>query len=815
MARKKLRIENCQLVYDSASGGGRRSLLKFDNELPPGWYRIKLETLSVPRWCTVKLLPDFGDGFRDESSMKFILQREVCESVLARFPSPVRQIVLTAPSPSTLFFEVRCVSLESLTSVEVIRALVARFWAIDAITTEPAHSGAATSALRRSTSAKSLSPKSPIFETIKRASHKIGFGLYLVLRSLWKLAVPGLTHFSERTTRQTSPEEPPTYRDWISKWDTLTSSDVEKMASKIIRMERKPLISIVMTTHNTVARLLEESINSVINQIYPHWELCIADNASFESHVTKKVESYADHEPRIKLALRRRNDDVSEASNSALQLVQGEYVAFMGSNDLLRPHALFRVVEALNEEPDIDFLYSDEDKVGTGENLSSDQQDAACASRHDPFFKPDWNPDLFLSHNYLNHLAVIRTALVRKMGGLRKEYDGSQDYDLFLRVLETTKGERIKHLPYVLYHGRATSGSAASGSEKPRSWLAGKRALEAHFARIGQKVTITGSPAGAIYRRIYPLPPDPPLVSIIIPTKDGISLLRPCVESIFAKTTYPNYEVLIVDNNSRERATIEYFEELARRVSTVRVLPFKGAFNYSAVNNFAVSEARGSITALLNNDIVVITPGWLEEMVSHAIRPEIGAVGAKLLYPDGSLQHGGVITGLGGCAGHAQKHLAPREPGYFSRAVVVHNVSAVTGACLVVERKIYEQVGGLDEIHLAVSFNDIDFCLKIQQAGYRNVWTPFAEMFHYESASRGPEDTRRKIARHHREVATMQQRWGATLWQDPSYSPALTLESEDFSIASIPRVFPLAVIQGSADIEAPPTESSSTNHRTP
>ena len=360
--------------------------------------------------------------------------------------------------------------------------------------------------------------------------------------------------------------------------------------------------------------------------------------------------------------------------------------------------------------------------------------------------------------------------------------------------METIKPDRVKHLPYVLYHWRATSGSdALAGSEKPRSWLAGKRALEAHFARLGQKVTITGSPATPTYRRVYPLPPDPPLVSIIIPTKDGISLLRPCVESIFTKTTYPNYEVLIVDNNSRERATIEYFDELARRNLTVRVLPFKGAFNYSAINNFAVFEARGSIIALLNNDIVVITPGWLEEMVSHAIRPDIGAVGAKLLYPDGSLQHGGVITGLGGCAGHAQKHLAPGAPGYFYRAMLVHNVSAVTGACLVVERKIYEQVGGLDETHLAVAFNDIDFCLKIRQAGYRNVWTPFAEMFHYESASRGPEDTPEKMARHHREVATMQLRWGATLWNDPSYSPVLTLEREDFSIASIPRVFPLAV----------------------
>ena len=419
------------------------------------------------------------------------------------------------------------------------------------------------------------------------------------------------------------------------------------------------------------------------------------------------------------------------------------------------------------------------------------------ASRYDPFFKPDWNPDLFLSYNYLNHLTVIKTDLVREVGGFRKEYDGSQDYDLFLRILETIKPERIKHLPYILYHWRATSGSAA-GSMTRQSWLAGKRALEAHFARLGQNVKVTTSPVGPVYRRVYELPTERPLVSIIVPTKDKTSLLKPCLESIFAKTTYPNYEVVIVDNNSVEKKTIRYFDELTELNSAVRILPFKNPFNYSAINNFAVSKARGSIIALLNNDVIVITPEWLDEMVSHAVRVDIGAVGAKLLYPDGSLQHGGVITGLGGCAGHAQKRLARDAPGYFYRAMAVHNVSAVTGACLVVERKIYEQVGGLDETHLAVAFNDVDLCLKIRRAGYRNLWTPFAEMFHYESASRGTEDTPAKMARHLQEVATMQRRWGLTLLKDPAYSPCLTLTHEDFSIGSKPRVLPLAVTEAGA-----------------
>jgi glycosyltransferase involved in cell wall biosynthesis len=791
---KSLRIDNCQLVQDAASGMGPHSLLKFeDRRLPAGWYRFKLEALSVPRLRSVKLLPDFGEGFKDERSVEFVLQSEFCESVLVRFPSPVRQIAFAAPGLATLFFEVRSVSLESVTFVEVVRALVARFLAMDSITSEPPRARAMTSPLRSSASTESHSPISEIPEKLKRLTYKVGFGLFLMLRSAGKLLVPGLTSFSERTARPIGPEQPSAYPDWITKWDTLSSSDIEKMRRKLQRFERGPLISVVMTTFNTPSDLLEESLDSVIGQIYPRWELCIADDASSEGHVRSTLEDYAKREPRIKLALRQENGDISEASNSALELVEGEYVAFMDHDDVIRPHALFRVAEALNEDPDIEFLYSDEDKIVGAGTVKTDES-GSVSGRYDPFFKPDWNPDLFLSHNYINHLVVIKTALVRLVGGFRKEYDGSQDYDLLLRVLETVEPERIKHLPYVLYHWRARAGSTAlGGSEKPVSWLAGKRALEAHFARLGQSVIVTSSPAGSIYRRIYPLPPDPPLVSIIIPTRDKLSVLKPCVESVSAKTTYPNYEILIVDNNSHERSTIEYLDQLARQNSKVRVLRFKEPFNYSAINNFAVSKARGSIIALLNNDIVIITPDWLQEMVSHAIRPEIGAVGAKLLYPDGTLQHGGVITGLGGCAGHAQKHLRKNAPGYFHRAVLVHNVSAVTGACLVVERKIFEQLGGLDEKYLTIAFNDIDLCLKIRQAGYRNLWTPFAEMYHYESMSRGPEDTLEKVARHHQEVATMQQRWGTMLWNDPAYSPILTLEREDFAIASVPRVFPLAV----------------------
>ncbi len=434
------------------------------------------------------------------------------------------------------------------------------------------------------------------------------------------------------------------------------------------------------------------------------------------------------------------------------------------------------VVEELNRHPDADLIYSDEDKIDES------------GRRYGPYFKPDWNPDLFYSQNMICHLSVYRASILKKMGGFRLGYEGSQDYDLAVRFVEQTFPDRIRHIPHVLYHWRAIPGSSAlTPNEKDYTQEAARRAIRSHFERKNIPVKVTEAPGTTFHRIVYPLPEDPPLVSLIIPTKDKVGLLRGCVDGILNKTDYHNIEVIIVDNRSEEAETLSYLEEV-QADPRVRIVNYDGSFNFSAINNMAVRQSRGEIIGLINNDIVVISPGWLAEMISHALRPEIGAVGAKLYYADHTIQHAGVIVGLGGVAGHGHKRFSGNDPGYFFRAKLVQNLSAVTAACLVLRREVFEEVGGFDEKNLSVAFNDVDFCLRIRERGYRNLWTPYAELYHLESASRGPEETLEKQARFRNEVLYMKSRWGQALLHDPYYNPNLTLDREDFSLAFPPGV---------------------------
>lgn len=561
-----------------------------------------------------------------------------------------------------------------------------------------------------------------------------------------------------------------TYEGWIALNDTPTEQDVADLSQRLAQLEKKPLISVLMPVYNTPERLLREAIESVRAQIYQNWELCIADDCSTEPHVRRVLNEYAKRDPRIKVVLRDKNGHISRASNSALEIVTGEWVAMLDHDDILRPHALAEIVLEVDRHPDAELVYSDEDKIDLE------------GRRYDPCFKPDFSRELFRSQNYLNHLTAHRAENIRAVGGWRPGFEGSQDYDLNLRVIERIAPERIRHIPKVLYHWRAVEGSTAlDGSQKNYAYMAGLRALDEYVERMGIPARAEEAPGIPCYRLRFFVPEPQPLVSLIVPTRDKVELLRRCVESIREKTTYRNYEILVVDNGSVEEETLAYFSEL-KEAKNVRVLRYDKPFNYSAINNFAVGKAKGSIIGLVNNDIEVISPDWLTEMVSWAVQPDVGCVGAKLYYGNDTIQHGGVIVGLGGVANHSHKHFPRHHPGYFCRLKVLQNLSAVTAACLLIRKSLFKEVGGLNEVDLTVAFNDVDLCLKVQEAGYSNVWTPYAELYHLESVSRGVEDAPEKMARFNSEIAYMQRRWKKIIERDPFYSPNLTKAREDFSL---------------------------------
>lgn len=567
-----------------------------------------------------------------------------------------------------------------------------------------------------------------------------------------------------------------TYPDWVSHFGGLSDAERSRIRKELARLRNAPLISVLMPVYNAPPAYLNKAINSVINQLYPHWELCIADDCSSDQALRDLLTQHAKSDRRIKVVFRGTNGHISAASNTALELATGDYVALLDHDDELSEDALYHVAREINAHPDLDIVYSDEDKLDS------------LGNRYDPHFKSDWNPDLFLAQNYLSHLGVYRTELVRQVGGFRTGYEGSQDYDLALRCLAQRHNAVIRHIPAILYHWRAVDGSTAKHrSEKDYATLAGIKALQDYLEQRGDldfEVEMGRYPT--TYRVRYPLPNTPPKVSLIIPTRDHCDILSTCISSILEKTTYQNYEIVIVDNQSEDPDTCAYLKQIVRE-QRVRVLNYPHPFNYSAINNHAVEHCTGELLGLVNNDIEVISPDWLTEMVSHAARPEVGTVGAKLYYTNGTIQHAGVIVGLGGVAGHSHKHFPQDAPGYFYRLNVVQNVSAVTAACMLVRRAVYEEVGGLNDKELTIAFNDVDFCLKVREAGYRNVWTPYAELYHHESVSRGAEDTPEKAARFSREVAHIKATWGRLLERDPFYSPHLTLEREDFSIAQVIR----------------------------
>lgn len=565
------------------------------------------------------------------------------------------------------------------------------------------------------------------------------------------------------------------YQEWVRRYDTPDAAALEVMRQQAAALTASPKVSVVMPTYNANLVWLGEAIQSVKDQLYPHWELCIADDASTDPAVRPFLEKLAAEDPRIKLVFRATNGHISAATNSALEAATGDWITFLDHDDLLPPHALFYMVRAIAANPDARMLYSDEDKL--------DEQ----GRRYDPYFKSDWNLDLFYSHNLVTHLAFYRRDLIGQIGGLRDAYAGAQDYDLVLRAIEHIEPAQIVHVPFILYHWRAHAGSTATAdlNIKPYAMLAGERALNDHFKRIGARARAQF--VGHGYRARYKLPDVPPLVSIIIPTRNMVHLVKVCIESIKAKTRYKNYEIILMDNGSDDPAALAYFAEQAQ-ADNFRVIRDDSPFCYSAINNLGAREAQGEILVFLNNDIEIITHEWLDELVSQACRPGVGAVGARLLYPNGMLQHAGIVLGIGGWAGHSHKGFSSLAHGYVGRASLISSFSAVTGACLAVQKQHFMKVGGFDEVNLRVACNDVDLCLKFTEIGLRNIYTPFASLFHHESATRGYEDTPEKMARFQKEVSYMRSRWPALMANDPAYSPNLTLDHEDFGLAWPPRV---------------------------
>ena len=580
------------------------------------------------------------------------------------------------------------------------------------------------------------------------------------------MAKNGISHTIQRAKIEKLRNQA-SYPNWLARNEVL---DIEAMTQEIATFHYQPKISIAMPVYNVEEKWLRLCIDSILNQVYTNWELCMADDTSTDPNVKKILTEYQQLDERIRVVFREQNGHISEATNSALAIATGEFVALLDNDDELAINAFYEVVKVLNENPELDLIYSDEDKIDMDGN------------RSDPAFKPDWSPDLLLGTNYISHLGVYRRSILEEIGGFRKGYEGSQDYDLVLRFTEKTTKERIKHIPKVLYYWRMlpTSTAVDQGS-KGYAFEAGLRAVQDALVRRGINGHATHGAANGLYDVYYDIKSDK-LVSIIIPTKNGYKDVQRCVSSIIEKTTYQNYEIIMADNGSTDPKMHELYAEFEQQLpGRFFVESIDIPFNFSTINNRAVKKAHGEYLLFLNNDTEVITENWLTLMVSFAQQERIGCVGAKLLYPNNTVQHAGVILGLGGVAGHGHYGYPHGDLGYFGRLAINVNYSAVTAACLLMKKADFDAVGGFEEA-FTVAFNDVDLCLKVQALGRDNVWLHEAELYHFESQTRGYDDKGKKKKRFEQEKVMMEEKWGPLIENDPFYNPNLTRDIPNFSL---------------------------------
>ncbi|NHN37619.1 glycosyltransferase family 2 protein [Pseudomaricurvus alcaniphilus] len=703
----------------------------------PGWYMLEVAVSHDQPAGTASLYIDYGNDFSADSRIDLPLKQGALCKRLVYLPVKARALRLD-PLESTGQFTLKTCRLVWLTPSFALSRLLRRLAYV-----HPDY--------------RDL-PTELVFKRLKECAAAQG-----VHWRSWAL------RSYEDTFLYFLPEN--SYRQWLSEIENADLQLDAEVPERLGELGRRPLISILLPVYNTEPQLLEACVQSVLAQSYPNWQLCIADDASTDRQSRAALQRLAQLDERIDVVWREENGHICAASNSALELARGEYCALLDHDDELARHALYYVAEALNDNPQALLLYSDEDKL--------DRQ----GRRYDPHFKSGWDPDRLLSQNYISHLGVYQTRRLQQIGGFRRGYEGSQDHDLVLRFSAGLDRQQVAHIPRILYHWRAVAGSTALASgEKDYTADAGLRAVQDYLDQQASGATAEMGMVPNSYRVIWPLPEPAPLVSLLVPTRDRCEILQPCVDAILERTEYRNFELIILDNQSRCAETLAYMEEVRQRDSRVRVEHWDHPFNYSAINNFGVSVARGGIIGLVNNDIEPINAGWLTELVRHACRPAVGCVGAKLYYPNDTIQHGGVILGIGGVAGHAHKYRPRDDYGYFSRLQLVQSYSAVTAACLLVRKSVFEQVGGLNEKDLKVAFNDVDLCLKVRAAGYRNLWTPYAELYHHESVSRGEDNSPEKQQRFQDEIRYMRKTWGSELDSDPAYNPNLTLAFEDFSL---------------------------------
>ena len=591
---------------------------------------------------------------------------------------------------------------------------------------------------------------------------------YMIQKGLLYLRHYGLKEFWIRLHERFEPEEIP-YGPWYEAY-APDQTVLDKQRKK--KFVYAPLISVVVPAYRTPQLFLKQMIDSLIAQTYENWELCIANGSPEEESMRKTLEEYSSKDSRIRWMDLNENKGIAENTNAAFSMAKGEFVGLLDHDDLLSPNTLYEIVNALNEHEQADAVYTDEDKVT-----------AELDEHFQPHLKPDFNIDLLRSNNYICHFFVVRRQLVEEVGGFRREFDGAQDYDFIFRCVE--KAREVVHVPEILYHWRTHKASTADNpASKMYAFEAGRRAIEPILRRTGVKGTVSHTADLGFYRVKYPVQGHP-LVSIIIPNKDEKETLENCLESIRKNTLYDNYEIIIVENNSTTDEIFEYYKKISAD-PRIHLICWKKEFNYSAINNFGVKNARGEYLLFLNNDVTVITEDWLGEMLGVCQRREVGAVGVKLLYPDNTIQHAGCVVGIGGIAGHMFVDMPAERTGYLHKASILQDMSAVTAACMMMKRSAFDKAGGFTE-QLAVAFNDVDLCLKAGKAGYLVVYDPYVKLYHMESKTRGAEDDDAKIRRFQREIEYMRSNWIGILKNgDPNYNKNLSLTKWNYSLRPIP-----------------------------
>lgn len=597
---------------------------------------------------------------------------------------------------------------------------------------------------------------------------------YNIQKGLRYLKHFGLKEFLVRLSERMEPEEVP-YGPWYEE-HRAKPEELERQRKQSLAWENFSggeesacVFSIAVPVFRTPAKFLCEMIESVRSQSFPFWELCLANADPEDREVAEILERYCREDRRIRVKNLKENKGISENTNAALAMACGEFVGLLDHDDLLAPDALYEMAARLEKDEGIDVFYTDEDKVTT--DLSEHFQ---------PHLKPDFNLDLLRSNNYICHFFVVRREIAERIGGFRPEFNGAQDYDFIFRCTE--EAEKIVHIPRILYHWRVHSASTADNpASKMYAYEAGKRAIEGNLERSGVRGVVSLRQDYGFYDVHYPVEGEP-LVSILIPNKDQKETLMHCIHSVLETSTWKNLEILIIENNSEREETFACYRELEKD-PRIRILTYSGkTFNYSAINNFGVQQAKGEYLLFLNNDIEVITPDWIEQMLGNCQRPEVGIVGAKLYYPDNTIQHAGIIIGIGGIAGHAFLGLARAKSGYLHKASLQMDYSAVTAACMMMKAEAFRKAGGFEE-KLTVAFNDVDLCLRTVEQGWLVVYDPHVEMYHYESKSRGAEDSEEKLRRFQQEIEFMRTRWIRLLKDgDPNYNPNLTLSKWNYSL---------------------------------